>query len=94
MCSRMTHLHEKQDKQLKENITQSVETNLPFCGYCKFENFRENFIFTNSVKTHICYVKNARQGRELPLSVNDKVISPIREGFIFTKLRICEVSRK
>ena len=88
MCSRMTHLLEKQDKQLKETIADRVETNLPFCGYCKFGNFRENFIFTNSVKTHICYVKNARQGRELPLSVNDKVISPIREGFIFTKLRI------
>ena len=27
-------------------------------------------------------------------SVNDRVISPIREDFIFTKLRICENSRK
>ena len=25
--------------------------------YCKFRNFRENFIFTNSVKRHICDVK-------------------------------------
>ena len=25
--------------------------------YCKFGNFRENFIFTNSVKRHICDVK-------------------------------------
>ena len=26
--------------------------------------------------------------------VKDIVISPFREGFVFTKLRICEVSRK
>ena len=61
--------------------------------YCKFGNFRENFTFANSVKTHICAVKNSRQGRDLPISVNERVISPIHEGFIFTKLRICEVSR-
>ena len=36
--------------------------------YCKFGNFRENFIIANSVKTsgrgktHICDVKNSRQG--------------------------------
>ena len=57
------------------------------CGeYCKFGNFRENFIFANSINRHICDVK--------PSSVNDRVISPFREDFIFTKLRICEVSRK
>ena len=27
--------------------------------YCKFGNFRENFIFANSVKRHICDVKNS-----------------------------------
>ena len=31
---------------------------------------------------------------DLPTSINDRMISPIREGFIFTKLRICKVSRK
>ena len=56
--------------------------------------FRENFIFANSVKRHICDVKHSRPGHSLPLSVNDRVISPFREDFIFTKLRICEVSRK
>ena len=25
--------------------------------YCKFGNFRENFIFADSVKTHICKVE-------------------------------------
>ena len=59
-----------------------------FFLYCKFGNFRDNFIFANSVKTHICDVENSRQGRDLPISVNDRVISPIREDFIFTKLRI------
>ena len=54
------------------------------------ENFRENFIFGNSVKTHTCDVKTSQQGCDLPISVNERVISPICEGFIFTKLPICE----
>ena len=33
--------------------------------YCKFGNFRENFIFANSVKTHICNVENSWQGRDI-----------------------------
>ena len=62
-------------------------------GYCKFGNFRENLIFANSVKTHLRR-KKSWTGHDLPISVNDRVISPIREGLILTKLRICEVSRK
>ena len=62
--------------------------------YCKFGNFCKNFIFTNSAKTHIFDVKNSRQERDLPISVNDRVISQIHEDFIFAKLRICEVLRK
>ena len=61
--------------------------------YCKSGNFRENLIFANSVKRHICDEKS-RTGHDLPISVKDRVISPIREGLIFTKLRMCEVSRK
>ena len=38
--------------------------------------------------------KKSWTGHDLPISVNDRVISPIREGLILTKLRICEVSRK
>ena len=56
--------------------------------------FSRKFYFSSSVKTHICDVENSRQGRDLPISVNDSVISPIRDDFIFTKLRMCEVSRK
>ena len=33
-----------------------------------------------------------RPGQDLPIPVNDRVISPFREGLIFTKLRVCEVS--
>ena len=32
------------------------------CRYCKFGNFRENFIFASSVKRQICDVKNREQG--------------------------------
>ena len=60
--------------------------------YCKFGNFRENIIFANSVKRHICDVKNLLPWHDLPISVNDRVISPFREDFILTKLCIC--SRK
>ena len=59
--------------------------------YCKFGNFRENFIFANSIKRHICDINNLRH--DLPISVNDNVISPFREDFIFTKLRLCEFSQ-
>ena len=33
----------------------------PFLWYCKFGNFRVNFIFANSVKRHICDVKIANR---------------------------------
>ena len=62
--------------------------------YCRFGNFRENFIFANSIKRHISDVKNSRLMQVIPISINDRVILPFLEGFIFTKLRICEVSRK
>ena len=54
--------------------------------YCIFVNFRENIIFANSVKRHIRDVENSLLGHDLPISVNDRVISPFREDFIFTKL--------
>ena len=51
---------------------------------------RENFFFVNSVKRHICDVKNSRLGHDLTISVNNRVILPFHEVFIF----ICEVSQK
>ena len=62
--------------------------------YCKFENFHENFIFANSIKIYISQAKNSRLGHDLLTSVNDRVISPFPEGFIFSKLRTREVSKK
>ena len=55
--------------------------------YCRFGNFRENFIFANSIKRHISDVKNSRLRQDLPISINDRVILPFREGFIFTKIK-------
>ena len=60
--------------------------------HVKFKTFRENFIFANIVIRHICDVKNWRLWHDLPRSVNDSVISPFHEGFIFAKLCSREVS--
>ena len=49
--------------------------------YCSFGNFRENFIFVNSIKRHISDVKKSRLGQDLPISIKDRVILPFREGF-------------
>ena len=56
--------------------------------------FVASFIFANSDLRHICDNMNSQLGHDLLILVNDRVISPFREDFIFTKLRICEVSRK
>ena len=61
---------------------------------CKFGNFRENFVFANNAKRQVCDFKNSRLGHDLHISVIYRVISPFREGFIFTKFRIFEVSQK
>ena len=50
--------------------------------YCKFENFRDNFLFAKSVKRHIHDVKELRTGHDLPISVNDSDIANSR-GFDF-----------
>ena len=55
--------------------------------YCKFGFFCENFIFANSIKRHIYDVRNSRLWHDIRISVNDRVILPFHECFIFTKLR-------
>ena len=55
--------------------------------YCKFGNFREKFIFTKSVKRPFCDAKISRLMHNLPLSVNDRVITSFRDDIIFTKIR-------
>ena len=39
--------------------------------YCKFGNFRENFIFANSVKRQIYELKKSQVEHYLPISVKD-----------------------
>ena len=73
------------------SLTESDFDCFPVMIYCKYGNFRENYIFANSVKIHICDGKKSGLRQDLPLSVNDIVISAFCEDFILTKLR--EVSR-
>ena len=44
--------------------------------YYKFGNFRSNFIFVNSIKTHICDVRYPRLVHDIRISVNDRLIVP------------------
>ena len=41
-------------------------------------------------KRHSCHVKNSRLGHALLISVNDRVISALHDGFIFMKPRRCK----
>ena len=63
-----------------------------FANYCKFGNFRENFIFTKSVKRNICGVKDSRLRYDLPQSIKGRVISPFREGLIKALVKISELT--
>ena len=47
-------------------VCQSMHLRVSTPVYCKLENFRDNFIFTNSIKRHICDVKNSLQDHDLP----------------------------
>ena len=53
-----------------------------YCTYCKSGNFREHFIFANSVKRHICDVKNLQLGHALPISKR-QIDFAISRGFYF-----------
>ena len=61
--------------------------------YCKLGNFCEIFIFANSVKRHICDVRNSQLRQVLPTPVSYRVILPFRKGYIFmnfTYAKFCE----
>ena len=51
-------------------------------SYCKFRNFRENFIFAKRVKRHICHGKNLQLLHGLHTSVKVKEVL-LFQGFIF-----------
>ena len=77
-------------RNLSSGFTRDkIGTKQRFCAKLK-----ENFILAYSIKRLICDVKNSQLGNDLPISVNERVISPYCENFILTKLRICEVPRK
>ena len=48
-------------------------------------------LFSRIALRHIHDIQTLRLRHDLPISVNDRVISPFSEGLIFRKLRICEV---
>ena len=56
---------------------------MSFFNYYRCGNFRENFTFVNSIKRHISDAKKSRLWQDLPISINDRVILPFLEGFIF-----------
>ena len=63
--------------------------------YTVNSEFFERILFSrNSFKRHICDAKKSQLVQDLPILVNDRVISPFCEGFIFMKLGRCEDSRK
>ena len=80
------------DKLSRSARERRIETIHVFFVYCWFGNFRENFIFANSIKRHMSDMKSSRLRQDLPISIIEIVILPFREGFIFTKL--CIFSRK
>ena len=66
-----------------------------YLHYWLFGNVRENFVSAKSIKSIFAKLKkNATIRHDLPISVNNRVISQFCEDFVFTKLRICEVSGK
>ena len=72
-------------------ITQLVVVLDVHQQYCRFGNFRENFIFANSIKRHTSDVKNSRIRQDFSISITT-VILPFREGlflrnFAYAKYR-------
>ena len=57
-----------------------------FCWYAT----GTTHIFHLGLKNIFATVKKSRLGYDLPTSVNDRVISPFRQGLILTKLRMPE----
>ena len=51
-------------------------------------------LFSRIASRHISDVKNSRLRQDIPISINDRVILPFLEGFIFTKRRENKVFAK
>ena len=83
LCRPISHL--ATNKQVFYSLCAQASVTRKDLDHCKFRNFGENFILANSVKRHSCDIKNSQLGHDLSTSVNDRVILPFREGFIFAK---------
>ena len=66
------------------------------CNFPKTVNpeISARILFSRIALKDILQHLNSRLGNDLPISVTDRVISPFCEDIVFTKLHICEVSRK
>ena len=67
------------------SLTGLLTVNSEIFGRILFSRIALNDIFaTLKTRDYKCSI-----GHDLPTAVKGRVISPFREGFIFTKLRIC-----
>ena len=53
--------------------------------YCRFGFFARILFSRIALKDIFSDVKNSQQKQDLAISINDRMILPFREGFIFTK---------
>ena len=74
----------KKWKKVEQSKNCFVDT-LACASYCKFGNFRENFIFANSIKRHICHDKNLRLWNDLPTSVKNKELNSLFHKVLFSQ---------
>ena len=77
-------------KQQNLNLSSAANYRWRFLGQCHDTSTVKSEILANSVKRHICLIKNSLLGHDLPTSVDDTVIS---QGFYFHEI-IRKVSRK
>ena len=81
-------LIQKQFKHIVFNIkpqqsTEQLDTGLfirkRYIFIVNSENFRENFIFVDSIKRHICDFKHSQLEHDLPILVNVRIFLLFRE---------------
>ena len=71
--------------EVRELLCKSIRPrNYIIKNYCRFGNFRENFIFANSIKRHIINVKKSPLRQGLPIYINKRHSDfAISQGFNF-----------
>ena len=87
-CSVFEKLFQNLRGGKKEATAQKCLTNFYAtldCGIVDLEIFMRILFSWNSIKSHISDVKKLRLWQDFPISINNRVILPFCEGFIFTK---------